>query len=70
MIGKFKSSNSELDRYLDSDYVSSYSPSELCNLNILNLCKSNEKTYPILSKLAHDLLTVPTSIVARSLVLV
>lgn len=42
MIGKSKSNDNELDRYLNTYPTSSYLPERLYNLNILNWSKSKE----------------------------
>ena len=58
------SSRCDLSKYLDTDYRSYLSPNEVKNIDIMKWWKSHESTFPILSKMAHDLLTSPVSTVA------
>ena len=57
------SSRCDLSKYLDTDYYSYLSPNEVQNFDIMKW-KSHESTFPLLSKMARDLLTPPTPIVA------
>ena len=58
------SSRCDLSKYLDTNYCSYLSPNEVKNFDIVNWWKSHESTFPVLSKMARDLLTPPMSIVA------
>lgn len=49
-IGKSKSSNSELDRHLNTNYTSSCLLEELCNFHILISWKNKEKPFPFYQK--------------------
>jgi hypothetical protein len=51
---------SELSSYLDSDCVIQYDE----EFNILNWWHEHKRTYPVLSLLARDVLTVPTSTIS------
>ena len=58
------SSRCDLSKYLDIDNCSYLSPNEAKKLVNMNWWKSHESTFPVLSKMARDLLTPPMSIVA------
>ena len=57
------SSRCDLSKYLDTDYYSYLSPNEVQNFYIMKW-KSHESTFPLLSKMARDLLTSLMSTVA------
>lgn len=54
-------SRSELNKYLENDYLTS---ADLQTFDILAWWKKNETTFPVLSIMARDLLTPPASSVA------
>ena len=58
------SSRCDLSKYLDTDYRSYLSPNEVKNIDIMKWWKSHEFTFPMLSKMARDLLIPPMSTVA------
>ena len=58
------SSMSDLLKYLDTDYLSYLSHDEIKKFDIMKWWKSHESTFPVLSKMAHDLLTPPVFTVA------
>ena len=51
------SSISDLLKYLDTDYLSYLSHDEIKNFDIMKWWKSHEFTFPVLFKMARDLLT-------------
>ena len=58
------SSKCDLLKYLDADYCSYLSLNEVQNFDIIKWWKSHESTFPVLSKMACDLLTPPVSTIA------
>ncbi|XP_022890544.1 zinc finger BED domain-containing protein RICESLEEPER 1-like [Olea europaea var. sylvestris] len=56
--------SSELARYMCVDVRSVLQPHELQEFSLLNWWRCNERQYPIVSKIARDLLTPPVSTVA------
>ena len=62
------SSRCDLSKYLDTDYRSYLSPNEVKNIDIMKWWKSHEFTFPMLSKMARDLLTLSVSTVASKFV--
>ncbi|KAC9676974.1 hypothetical protein E3N88_45414 [Mikania micrantha] len=58
------SASSELGRYLATDWISSLTPEEFENFDILARWKQKEPDFPILSAMARDLLSVQASTVA------
>ncbi|KAL2512695.1 Zinc finger BED domain-containing protein DAYSLEEPER [Abeliophyllum distichum] len=54
----------ELEIYYQFDHYSLIPPDEVENLDVLEWWRLNERSYPVLSKMARDLLTVPVSTVA------
>ncbi|OAY78882.1 putative AC transposase, partial [Ananas comosus] len=54
----------ELQFYLQTDFSNLFNEDELDKLDILAWWKTHESTYPVLSAMAHDLLTVQVSTVA------
>ena len=58
------SSRFDLSKYLDTDYCSYLSLNQMKHFDILKWWKSHESTFPVLSKMARDLLTPPVSTVA------
>ena len=53
------SSRCDLSKYLDTGYCSYLSLNEVKNIDIMKWWKSHEFTFPVLSKMACDLLTLP-----------
>ena len=62
------SSRCDFSKYLDTNYCSYLSPNEVKNFDIVNWWKSHESTFPVLSKMVHDLLAPPMSTVASKFV--
>ena len=58
------SSRCDLSKYLDTGYCSYLSPNEVKNIDIMKWWKSHEFTFPVLSKMARDLLTLSMSTVS------
>ena len=58
------SSRCDLLKYLATNYCSYISPDEVQNFDIMKWWKSHESTFPILSKIACDILTPLVSTVA------
>ena len=58
----------DLSKYLDIDYCSYLSPNEVINFDFINWWKSYESTFPVLSKMARDLLTPLVSTVSSKFV--
>ena len=52
---------SDLLKYLDTDYLSYLSHDEIKNFDIMKWWKSHESTFPVLSKMARDLLSLDLS---------
>ena len=57
------SSSNDLLKYLDTNYLSYLSHDEIKNFDIMKWWKSHESTFPMLSKMARDLLISSVSIV-------
>ncbi|GJR61930.1 zinc finger BED domain-containing protein RICESLEEPER 2 [Tanacetum coccineum] len=59
--------SSEYERYIASDFVSNLSTEELAGYDVLGFWKSKESTFPVLSRMARDILSVQaTSIASES----
>ena len=58
------SSRCDLSQYLDTDYYSYLSPNEVKNFDIMKWWKSHESTFPMLSKMEHNLLISLVSTIA------
>ena len=58
----------DLSKYLDIDYCSYLSPNEVKKFDFINWWKSYESTFPVLSKMARDLLTPLVSTVSSKFV--
>ena len=58
------SSRCDLSKYLDTGYCSYLSLNEVKNIDIMKWWKSHEFTFPVLSKMARDLLTLSMSTVS------
>ena len=58
------SSRCDLSKYLDTGYCSYLSLNEVKNIDIMKWWKSHEFTFPVLSKMARDLLTLSVSTVS------
>ncbi|GKB02759.1 zinc finger BED domain-containing protein RICESLEEPER 2-like protein [Tanacetum coccineum] len=49
---------SEYERYVESDFVSHLSTKELAGYDVLGFWKANESTFPVISQMARDILSV------------
>nr|GEW63120.1 zinc finger BED domain-containing protein DAYSLEEPER-like isoform X1 [Tanacetum cinerariifolium] len=55
---------SEYERYIESDFVSHLSSKELTGFDLLGFWKANESTFPSISQMARDILSVQVTSVA------
>ncbi|GKA21497.1 zinc finger BED domain-containing protein RICESLEEPER 2-like protein [Tanacetum coccineum] len=55
---------SEYERYVESDFVSHLSTEELAGYDVLGFWKANESTFPVISQMARDILSVQATSVA------
>ncbi|GJZ89589.1 zinc finger BED domain-containing protein RICESLEEPER 2-like protein [Tanacetum coccineum] len=55
---------SEYERYVESDFVSRISTEELAGYDVLGFWKANESTFPVISQMARDILSVQATSVA------
>ncbi|GKB45391.1 zinc finger BED domain-containing protein RICESLEEPER 2 [Tanacetum coccineum] len=59
--------SSEYERYLHSDFISHLRPDEFAGFDVLGFWKAKESMYPILSRMAWDMLSVQaTSVASKS----
>ncbi|GJZ86808.1 zinc finger BED domain-containing protein RICESLEEPER 2 [Tanacetum coccineum] len=56
--------SSEYERYVQSDFVSHLSTEELAGYDVLGFWKAKESTFPVLSLMARDILSVQATSVA------
>ncbi|GJU46460.1 zinc finger BED domain-containing protein RICESLEEPER 2-like protein [Tanacetum coccineum] len=56
--------SSEYERYLSSDFISHLRPDEFAGFDVLGFWKAKESMYPILSRMARDMLSVQATSVA------
>ncbi|GJU77963.1 zinc finger BED domain-containing protein RICESLEEPER 2 [Tanacetum coccineum] len=56
--------SSEYERYVQSDFVSHLSTEELAGYNVLGFWKTKESTFPVLSHMAWDVLSIQATSVA------
>ncbi|GJT96583.1 zinc finger BED domain-containing protein RICESLEEPER 2 [Tanacetum coccineum] len=56
--------SSEYERYLSSDFISHLRPDEFVGYNVLGFWKEKESMFPILSRMAQDMLSVQATSVA------
>ncbi|GKF13230.1 zinc finger BED domain-containing protein RICESLEEPER 2-like protein, partial [Tanacetum coccineum] len=54
---------SEYERYVEIDFVSHLSTKELARYDVLGFWKANESTFPIISQMARDILSVQATLV-------
>nr|GEV18940.1 zinc finger BED domain-containing protein RICESLEEPER 2-like [Tanacetum cinerariifolium] len=57
-------STSEYKRYVESDFVSHLSTEKLVGYDVLRFWKANESTFPVISQMARDILSVQAASVA------
>ncbi|GJU87584.1 zinc finger BED domain-containing protein RICESLEEPER 2 [Tanacetum coccineum] len=55
---------SEYERYVDSDFVTHLHPKEFATFDVLGFWKEKETMYPVLSRMAIDIISVQASLVA------
>ncbi|GJU68309.1 zinc finger BED domain-containing protein RICESLEEPER 2-like protein [Tanacetum coccineum] len=55
---------SEYERYVESDFVYHLSTEELAGYDVLGFWKANESTFPVISQMARDILSVQATSVA------
>ncbi|GJV84908.1 zinc finger BED domain-containing protein RICESLEEPER 2 [Tanacetum coccineum] len=55
---------SEYERYVESDFVSHLSTEELAGYDVLGFWNANESTFPVISQIARDILSVQATSVA------
>ncbi|GJW61214.1 zinc finger BED domain-containing protein RICESLEEPER 2 [Tanacetum coccineum] len=53
---------SEYERYVESDFVSHLSTGELADYDVLGFWKANESTFPVISQMARDILSVQATL--------
>nr|GFC09233.1 zinc finger BED domain-containing protein RICESLEEPER 3 [Tanacetum cinerariifolium] len=56
--------SSEFERYVNSDFVTHLHPKELATFDVLGFWKENETMFPVLSRMAIDLISVQASSIA------
>ncbi|GJT03330.1 zinc finger BED domain-containing protein RICESLEEPER 2-like protein [Tanacetum coccineum] len=56
--------SSEYERYVDSDFVTHLHPKEFASFNVLGFWKEKETMFPVLSRMAMDIISVQASSVA------
>ncbi|GKE70393.1 zinc finger BED domain-containing protein RICESLEEPER 2 [Tanacetum coccineum] len=56
--------SSEYERYVQSDFVSHLSTEELASYDVLGFWKEKESTFPVLSHMTRDILSVQATSVA------
>ncbi|GKA61550.1 zinc finger BED domain-containing protein RICESLEEPER 2 [Tanacetum coccineum] len=56
--------SSEYERYVDSDFVTHLHPKEFASFNVLGFWKENKTMFPVLSRMAMDIINVQASSVA------
>ncbi|GKE91013.1 zinc finger BED domain-containing protein RICESLEEPER 2-like protein [Tanacetum coccineum] len=61
---KDRSTSSEYERYLHSDFISHLRPDEFAGFDVLGFWKEKESMFHILSRMAQDMLSVQATLVA------
>ncbi|GKA97663.1 zinc finger BED domain-containing protein RICESLEEPER 2 [Tanacetum coccineum] len=56
--------SSEYEQYLKTDFVSGLQPKDFASYDVLGFWKSKENQFPVLSRMAMDILSVQASSVA------
>ncbi|GKA89200.1 zinc finger BED domain-containing protein RICESLEEPER 2 [Tanacetum coccineum] len=56
--------SSEYERYVNSDFVTHLHPKEFASFDVLGFWKENETMFPVLSRMAMDIISVQASSVA------
>ncbi|GKA61391.1 zinc finger BED domain-containing protein RICESLEEPER 2 [Tanacetum coccineum] len=56
--------SSEYERYVNSDFVTHLHPKEFASFDVLGFWKEKETMFPVLSRMAMDIISVQTSSVA------
>ncbi|GJT27985.1 zinc finger BED domain-containing protein RICESLEEPER 2 [Tanacetum coccineum] len=56
--------SSEYERYVNSDFVTRLHPKEFATFDVLGFWKENETMFPVLSRMAMDIISVQASSVA------
>ncbi|GJW76764.1 zinc finger BED domain-containing protein RICESLEEPER 2 [Tanacetum coccineum] len=56
--------SSEYERYVDEDFISHLEPHEFAGFDVLGFWKAKESMFPILSRMAMDLISVQATLVA------
>ncbi|GKD65766.1 zinc finger BED domain-containing protein RICESLEEPER 2-like protein, partial [Tanacetum coccineum] len=60
----YRITTSEYERYVESDFASHLSTEELAGYDVLGFWKSNESTFPVISQMTRDILSVQATSVA------